>query len=63
MYNWSTNIKYLKKYPKKFKIWRLEQLINYGLGKEKIDKKELKKYFKYLKIDPQKREYLTTFLS
>ncbi len=63
MYNWSVDLKHLKKYPKKFKIWKLEQLINFGLGKEKINKQDLKKYFKYLKIDPQKKEYLSTFLS
>lgn len=31
-----------KKYPKDYKLWRLTQLINYGLDGEKLDKKELK---------------------
>jgi len=31
-----------KRYPKKYKIWRIAQLINYGLDGEKLDKKEVK---------------------
>jgi hypothetical protein len=63
MYNWSTDLKKLQKYPEKFKIWKLEQLINFGLGDEKIDEKELKKYFSKLRIDPLKRRFLKTLIS
>ncbi|PIS15258.1 hypothetical protein COT63_00950 [Candidatus Shapirobacteria bacterium CG09_land_8_20_14_0_10_38_17] len=63
MYNWSTDINTLKKYPQQYTIWRLEQLINFGLGKEKLNKSELKKYFNKLNIDPQKKEYLRLLLS
>jgi len=62
MYNWSTDIKVLKKYPKRYAIWRLEQLINFGLGKEKIEKKQLQKYFTRLKIDSDKKRYLKFLL-
>lgn len=62
MYNWSTDINHLKKYPEKYKIWKLEQLINFGLGKEKIDKKNLKKYWNQLKIDPWYKKYLKFIL-
>lgn len=48
--------------PEKYKIWRLEQLINYGLGGEKINKKELKKYWRRLKLDPSRKAFLETFL-
>ena len=58
MYNWSVDLKKIKKYPEKYKIWKLEQLINFGLGKEKLKKTDLKKYLKKLKIDSQKRKYL-----
>jgi hypothetical protein len=45
MYNWSVDEeKFKKKYPKQYKIWRIAQLINYGLDGEKLDKKEVKKY-------------------
>ena len=31
-----------KKYPKQYKLWRLTQLINYGLADEKLDRGEVK---------------------
>lgn len=62
MYNWSTDIKKLKKYPEKFTIWKLEQIINYGLGRDKLDIKKLKKYFCKLNIDPGKKAYLNFIL-
>ena len=36
MKNWSTDTKKLSKNQNKFTIWKLEQLINFGLGNEKI---------------------------
>ena len=42
MKNWSTDTKKLKKNKDKFAIWKLEQLVNFGLGKEKIIRSELK---------------------
>jgi hypothetical protein len=64
MYNWSVDEeKFKKRYPKKYKIWRIIQLINYGLDGEKLDKKEVKKYWREIKpqLDPFKArliEYL-----
>jgi hypothetical protein len=62
MYNWSTDLSKLKKDPQKYSIWKLEQLINYGLNGEKLKLEELKKYFNKLTIDPQKRNYLKFLL-
>ena len=50
------------KNPEKFSIWRLEQLINFGLGKEKLDLDELRKYWGEARIDPFKRKILSLFL-
>lgn len=58
MYNWSVDEKKFKKEdPEGYKIWKLEQMINYGLGKEKLDEKEIKKYWPKIKgrLDPYKR--------
>lgn len=63
MYNWSVDEKKLKKYPEKYKIWQLEQLINYGLGGNKIAKKDFKKYLPKLSIDPEKKRFLKFLLS
>lgn len=62
MYNWSVDIKRLQKDPIKFAIWKLEQSINYGLGKDKLDLIEIKKLFKKLNIDPDKKTYLNFIL-
>jgi hypothetical protein len=62
MKNWSTNTKKLRGNKGKFTIWKLEQLINFGLGKEKIRKTELKKYWKVIDIDVAKRKFLSLFI-
>lgn len=63
MYNWSTDEKKLKdEDPEGYKIWRLEQLINYGLGEERIKEKELKEHLNELDIDQPTRKYLEFLL-
>lgn len=65
MYNWSTDEKYLKKFPKDYKKWRLLQLINYGLDDEKIDFKQLKRYWPEIKkeiLDINIKRYLQKFI-
>ena len=62
MKNWSTNTSELQKNTTKFSIWRLEQLINFGLGKEKIDLDELRKHWDAVNIDPYKRKFLSLFV-
>jgi hypothetical protein len=64
MYNWSIDEeKFKKEDPQGYKIWRLEQMINYGSPDEKISERLVRKYWKKIKnkIDPYKRrliEYL-----
>ena len=61
MYNWSVDEeKFKKKYPKEYKLWRLTQLINYGLDGEKINKKELVAAWPKIKdrVDPYLKNYL-----
>jgi hypothetical protein len=62
MKNWSTNTKKLRKDKDKFTIWKLEQLVNFGLGKKKIKKSELKKHWKVINIDLAKRKFLSLFV-
>ena len=63
MYNWSTDYKTIKKDPEKYAIWRLEQLINFGLGKEKISAMQLKAYWPKLKIDQHRKKFLSILLN
>ncbi len=63
MYNWSTDEQQLKKNPDQYAIWKLEQLINFGLNGEKISEKELRRYWDKLAIDPNRRKFLELILS
>lgn len=58
MYNWSTDEKELKKTPERHAIWRIEQMVNFGLGNEKISQKELECYWSKLALDPDRKKYL-----
>lgn len=64
MYNWSVDErKFKKEHPKEYKLWRLVQLINYGLDGEKLDREEVKAAWPEIKdqLDPYKAraiEYL-----
>ncbi len=62
MKNWSTNIKKLRENKDKFAIWKMEQLVNFGLGKKKIKKSELKKYWKVIDIDSSKKKFLSLII-
>lgn len=64
MYNWSVDENYLKKFPKKYKLWKLEQKLSYGLDGEKLDKKEVIANWDYLKnrLDYKRRKLIEFFL-
>ena len=63
MRNWSVDEETLKKDPARYRLWRLEQLINFGLDGEKLDAEELKKALPNLTVDPAKKRYLQFLLS
>lgn len=62
MYNWTVDTVFLKKYSDKYHIWKLEQLINFGLKLEKIDKVFLKTHINKLRIDPDKKKFMKFIL-
>ena len=64
MHNWSVDEKELKKHPEKYALWRLEQLINYGLDGEKLDREEVKRLWPKIKdrLDPYKKRVLEYLL-
>ena len=65
MYNWSVDEKKFKKEdPIGYRIWRLEQMINYGEPGEKISEKLVRKNWGKLKnnLDPFYREFLEFLL-
>ncbi len=65
MKNWSVDENYLKKFPRKYKLWKLEQLLSYGLDKgEKINRRELIKSWSVIgpRLDPKRREFVKFLL-
>ncbi|TSC78523.1 MAG: Uncharacterized protein G01um101433_188 [Parcubacteria group bacterium Gr01-1014_33] len=65
MYNWSVDEKKFKKEdPEGYKIWRLEQMINYGKPGEKISERAVRKHWKVIRdrIDPHYRRFLEVLL-
>lgn len=63
MYNWSVDEKLFKKLdPEGYKVWRLQQLINYGLCGRKLKRRDLKHYWDRLFLDPIIKGYLEFLL-
>lgn len=62
MYNWSVDTIELKKDKKKYAVWRLEQMVNFGLGGEKLNRRELKKYWPLLNLDEKRKKFLFMLL-
>jgi hypothetical protein len=65
MKNWSVDENHLKKFPAKYRLWKLEQQINYGLDEgEKIDRRELIKSWAKIspRLDPDRREFIKLIL-
>lgn len=64
MKNWSTDTNELKKDGERYTIWKLEQMVNFGIdGKEKIDEKDLRRYFDRIAIeDPARRKLFELLL-
>lgn len=58
MYNWSTNEKKFAEDKEKYAIWKIEQVVNFGLAGKKLNKKELLKYWSKINIDPWRRKFL-----
>ena len=63
MRNWSTNTQRLQESHDKYSIWKLEQLLNYGLKEgEKIERSLLVKYLPVLNIDKDTRNLIEYIL-
>ncbi len=62
MYNWSVDEERLKADPEAYNLWRLEQLINFGLHNERLKRSDLRQYWSRLKIDPARKKLLHLLL-
>lgn len=62
MYNWSVDLKKLGNASDEAKIWRLEQVINFGLNGQKLDRSTVKRFWQRLRLDPQRKRFLKLLL-
>lgn len=62
MNNWTVDVRQLKKHKKQYTIWHLEQLVNFGLGMERINREQLKRNWSKLNLDVKKKKYLSFLL-
>lgn len=63
MYNWSVDEKTFKKNSlEEYEIWKIQQMVNYGLGHDKLDENKVRKYWSRLFIDSPTRRYLEFLL-
>lgn len=58
MKNWGVDVKRLQKNKEKAAVWRLEQMVNYGTDGGKIRAAALKRYWRKLVLDPDKKRFL-----
>ena len=62
MRNWSVATDELKKHPLQYKRWQIEQQINFGLQGDKLDRDEVAKHLPYLRLDPDKKQFIQFLL-
>lgn len=65
MYDWSTDKKRFKKEnPEGYRLWKLTQLINYGLDGKRLDEEDIKTVWPRIRdrLDPYKARYLEFLL-
>lgn len=58
MYNWNTDTSKWNKKSDSYKIWKLNQLINFGLNGEKLDLTLVKKFWNNITADPATKKFL-----
>lgn len=62
MYNWNTDISSFDKKKSESIIWKLNQLINFGLNGEKINFNLVRKYWRKLSLDLNRKKFLKALI-
>lgn len=60
--SWDYSPKEYEKQAQADERWRLERLINYGLGGEKLRRDSLERHLAHLNIPEERREFLELLL-
>lgn len=58
VYNWNTDTSKLRKNKTEYTIWKLNQLINFGLGGEKLDLHQVRKHWSKISTDSATAKFL-----
>jgi len=62
MYNWNTSVDGWDKKSPSYQIWKLEQMINFGLNNKKLDVRLTRKYWSKLDLDPFRKKFMELIL-
>lgn len=62
MYNWNVDENRLKKNKEEYAIWKLEQMVNFGLNGEKINSRDIRRLWHKLRLDPARKSFLQLLL-
>ena len=63
MKHWSVDTTELRKDSDAYAVWRLEQMINFGLRDDKISREDLIKYWDRIVLDPFKKRFMSLLLA
>lgn len=59
MYNWNTDVSTFNKKSDHYRVWKLNQLINFGLHGEKLNLKHLQKFWDKIITDKPTKKFLS----
>lgn len=62
MKNWSVDTSAFNKKTAEFRLWKTEQMINFGTDGASLNRSYIKEHFHELSIDPKKKQYLSFLL-
>lgn len=63
MHNWSSDLRALRsRSHAAFELFILEQKINFGLGRSRLARQKLLRYWQKLRIDPLRKKFLAFLL-
>lgn len=61
--HWSVNERqFSQRAPHAYRLWQIEQRVNVGLGPTKLRRADLKRYWRKLRLDPDRKQYLARLL-
>lgn len=61
--HWSVDERRMRqRHPERYRLWRIEQRVNLGLGRQRLARATLRKYWRQLQLDADRKAYLVRLL-